>query len=516
MKLLQPGKAVTLIFPHQLFKHHPAVAADRPIYIIEEWLFFNQYNFIKQKLVLHRASMQFYKSYLKGEYEITYIEATDERCDIRKLIGFFAGEGIAELHFAQVSDDWLEKRITKSALSHGIKTIEYTSPNFLIKLADVNDYFNEKGSYFMTDFYKMQRKQRGILVTGNNQPVGGKWSFDYDNRKKIPAGVSIPMPEFPKENQFVAEAKDYINKNFAGNYGTTDSFTTRGDSFFPVTFIDAENWLETFVSERLPLFGVYEDAMVNKEHFLFHGVLTPMMNIGLLNPQMVIDKALKASEKYEIPLNSLEGFIRQIMGWREYIHIVYNREGSKQRTINHWNFTRKIPKSFWTATTGIVPLDKVISKVLKVGYCHHIERLMVLGNFMLLCEFDPDDVYRWFMEMFVDAYDWVMVPNTYGMTQFSDGGIMMTKPYISGSNYIMKMSDYKKGNWQLIWDGLFWRFMHVHRDLLGTNQRLAMLLRTFDKMPAEKQQLLINTADDFLNKLEETDIYKKDLFSELL
>jgi deoxyribodipyrimidine photolyase-related protein len=138
---------------------------------------------------------------------------------------------------------------------------------------------------------------------------------------------------------------------------------------------------------------------------------------------------------------------------------------------------------------------------------------MVLGNFMLLCEFDPDEVYKWFMEMYIDAYDWVMVPNTYGMTQFADGGLMSTKPYISSSNYIMKMSDYKKGSWQQIWDGLFWRFMHVHRDVMGTNQRLSMLLRTFDKMPAEKQQLLIRTADDFLQQLDTGENLVRDLFS---
>lgn len=186
---------------------------------------------------------------------------------------------------------------------------------------------------------------------------------------------------------------------------------------------------------------------------------------------------------------------------------MYEREGSRQRTRNYWGFTRKIPKSFWTATTGIVPADKVISRVLKVGYSHHIERLMVLGNFMLLCEFDPDEVYRWFMEMYIDAYDWVMVPNTYGMTQFADGGLMSTKPYISGSNYIMKMSDYKKGDWQLTWDGLFWRFMHVHRDFIGKNNRLALLLGSFDKMAAEKKKLLLNAAEEFLNKLDNANLY---------
>jgi deoxyribodipyrimidine photolyase-related protein len=513
--MASPGssKAVTLIFPHQLFKQHPAVKTGRRIYIVEEWLFFNQYNFIKQKIVLHRASMQFYKDYLQHQHDVTYVQATDGNCDIRKLISFLAKEGVTELHYVEVSDDWLDKRIAAAADVHGIKLVQYASPNFLNKLSDVEDYFNRRKTYFMTDFYKRQRKTRGVLMTANDQPVGGKWSFDHENRKKIPKGEVIPLIDFPGQNKFVAEAKVYVDKHYSNNYGTTNSFTTMRDAFFPTTYEAAENWLDTFLSERLQNFGVYEDAMVANENFLYHGVLTPMLNVGLLNPQQIIDTAIAIADKQNIPLNSLEGFVRQVMGWREYIHIVYLREGSKQRTKNHWGFTRKIPKSFWTGTTGIVPVDKVVSKVLRVGYCHHIERLMVLGNFMLLCEFDPDDVYRWFMEMFVDAYDWVMVPNTYGMTQFSDGGIMMTKPYISSSNYIMKMSDYKKGEWQSIWDGLFWRFMHVHRDVFMKNQRLSMLLRTFDKMPAQKRELHIKTANDFLKQLDNGKPSQQDLFS---
>jgi deoxyribodipyrimidine photolyase-related protein len=181
--------------------------------------------------------------------------------------------------------------------------------------------------------------------------------------------------------------------------------------------------------------------------------------------------------------------------------MVYEQAGRKQRTSNFWNFKRKIPSSFYDGTTGIIPIDITIKKVLKTGYCHHIERLMVLGNFMLLCEFDPDEVYKWFMEMFIDAYDWVMVPNVYGMTQFADGGLMTTKPYISGSNYLMKMSDYEKGAWQKIWDALFWRFMHVHRDFFGTNPRLGMLVKTFDKMSEEKRNAHLETASTYLNSL---------------
>jgi deoxyribodipyrimidine photolyase-related protein len=226
-----------------------------------------------------------------------------------------------------------------------------------------------------------------------------------------------------------------------------------------------------------------------------------MMNVGLVSPKFIIEEALSYASNHEVPLNSLEGFIRQILGWREFIRAVYELKGNEERTKNHWGFKRKIPASFWNGSTGIEPIDSAIKKVLETGYAHHIERLMVLGNFMLLCEFDPDEVYRWFMELFIDAYDWVMVPNVYGMSQFADGGLMATKPYISGSNYLMKMSDYKKGEWQPVWDGLFWRFMHVHRDFFLKNPRLGMLVRTFDKMPEEKQQLHLNNANQFLDSL---------------
>jgi deoxyribodipyrimidine photolyase-related protein len=260
--------------------------------------------------------------------------------------------------------------------------------------------------------------------------------------------------------------------------------------------------LDEFLKSRFEKFGIYEDAIVTKETVLNHSVLSPMLNIGLLTPHKIIDKALEIGKDKNIPLNSMEGFIRQVMGWREFIKIVYEREGTKQRSTNYWKFTRKIPPCFWNGTTGISPIDNTIQKILKTGYCHHIERLMVLGNFMLLCEFDPDEVYRWFMEMFIDAYDWVMVPNVYGMTQFADGGLMTTKPYISGSNYLMKMSDYEKGEWQAIWDGLFWRFMHEHRNFFLKNPRLGMLVGTYDKMIPEKQLAHLKQANNFLKKLD--------------
>ncbi|HRG90337.1 MAG TPA: FAD-binding domain-containing protein, partial [Chitinophagales bacterium] len=218
-------------------------------------------------------------------------------------------------------------------------------------------------------------------------------------------------------------------------------------------------------------------------------------------PAQVIDVAIDYAAKNDVPLNSLEGFIRQVIGWREFIRAVYEFKGTAERTRNYWGFNRKIPASFWNGTTGIAPIDTTIRKVLRTGYCHHIERLMLLGNFMLLCEFDPDEVYRWFMELFIDAYDWVMVPNVYGMSQFADGGIMSTKPYISGSNYVLKMSDYPKGEWCEVWDALFWRFIHTRRAFFLQNPRMGMMVKTFDKIDAAKQQKHLDAAERFLAKL---------------
>lgn len=487
----------TLIFPHQLFKEHPALQKGRPIYIIEEWLFFRQYNFNKQKLILHRASMKFYEEYLnKYTYEVRYIETQDERNDVRILIASLARKGVLKIHFAEVADTWLMKRISDSCEEYKIELVIYTAPSFLTTQDEVTNYFNKHKTYFQTDFYKDRRKQQKLLLEKDGKPVGGKWTFDDENRLKFPKKEVVPALHFPKINKHLPEATAYVQKHFGANYGSAAA-----PHYFAITFNDAEDWLNDFIHSRFQKFGDYEDAIVAKENVLHHSVLSPMLNAGLLTPQQVINAILKGATKYKVPINSLEGFIRQVVGWREFVRIVYEREGTKQRTTNYWKFSRKIPKSFWDGTTGIAPIDITIKKVLKTGYCHHIERLMVLGNFMLLCEFDPDEVYRWFMELFVDAYDWVMVPNVYGMTQFADGGLMTSKPYISGSNYLMKMSDYEKGEWQPIWDGLFWRFMHVHRDFFLKNPRLGMLIGTFDKFTAEKRAMHLATAENYLSGL---------------
>ena len=369
-------------------------------------------------------------------------------------------------------------------------------------MKEADEYFGDKKKYFQTDFHIWQRKKFKILVDVENHPAGGKWSFDYENRKRFPRNETIPSRNIPENNKYISEARIYVEEHYKNNYGINAEPFYNAKGFFPTTFTEAEHWLYDFIQHRFEKFGVYEDAIVENEQVLHHSVLSSSLNIGLLTPKQVIDAVIENEHQYKIPINSLEGFIRQIIGWREFIRIVYERAGRKERTKNYWQFSRKIPSSFWHATTGVTLVDAVIKKVLQSGYTHHIERLMIMGNFMLLCEFNPDDVYKWFMELFIDAYDWVMVPNVYGMTQFADGGMMSTKPYISGSNYLMKMSNFKKGEWQQIWDALFWRFMHVHREFFESNQRIGMLLKTFDNMDKAKRKNYIDTAENFLASLD--------------
>ena len=488
---------IGIVFPHQLVEQNILANTCDTIYLVEEYLYFKHYNFHKKKIAFHRASMKFYESYLQSKNSrVVYIESFDELADIRKLIPYLKKEGVQSFEYIDTTDYWLEKRITNTCKQCDIHPIKKPTPLFLNTSEELASFFATKKRMFQTEFYKHQRLTKNILLEKQDKPIGGKWTFDDENRLKYPKGKTVPKTTFLKPNAFYLESIAYTEKHFSSNYGELNT-----DFIYPTTYAESKSWLAEFFKTRFSEFGAYEDAIVEKENILHHSVLTPMLNVGLLSPEFVIEEALLYASNHEVPLNSLEGFIRQILGWREFIRAVYELKGNEERTKNYWGFKRKIPASFWNGTTGIEPIDSCIKKVLETGYAHHIERLMVLGNFMLLCEFDPDEVYRWFMELFIDAYDWVMVPNVYGMSQFADGGLMATKPYISGSNYLMKMSDYQKGDWQPVWDGLFWRFMHVHRDFFLKNPRLGMLVRTFDKMPDEKQKLHLINAEQFLASL---------------
>jgi deoxyribodipyrimidine photolyase-related protein len=479
------------------------------VVMVEEWLFFRQYRFHQQKIILHRASMQAYLQKIEGMGHSTwYVNSHDAENDLRVLIPALRARGYKTLHLADPADDWLEKRLRSAAGKAGISLEIYPSPGFLNTREALQAYSSGKKTYFQTDFYISQRRLRSVLIDSQGKPVGGQWTFDAENRKKFPKQAKPPAIKFPEPDAYIEAARKYVEQYFPHHYGNSQP-PIHGTYPWAWTHEEAHALLQQFIRERLAGFGDYEDAMVAKEHFLYHSVLTPMLNTGLLEPAEVIDAALDFAAGHPVPINALEGFVRQVMGWREFIRMVYVQQGSFQRTRNFWGFHRKMPEQCWTGQTGIAPVDAVIRKTLDTGYAHHIERLMVLGNFFLLCSFDPDEVYRWFMEMYVDAYDWVMVPNVYGMTQFADGGLMTTKPYISGSNYLLKMGDWQQSvvpatgkTWTETWDGLFWSFMHRHRDFFGQNPRLGMLLGTFDRMPPEKKQQHFAHADQYLSWLD--------------
>lgn len=485
---------VHVVFPHQLFEESP-LAGDAPLYVLEEHLFFRQYAFHRQKIAYHRATMKGYAAFCAGRGRtVHYVDAHHLQADVRQWVQAMAAGGTTCIHYIDPTDNWLEKRLRTAAAAANIALVRHENPLFLNTRADNAAFFKPTAKkYFQTKFYIEQRKQRQILLADPETPMGGKWTFDTENRKRYPAKRTPPPVPRPAPTPHYAEAVTYTRAQFPDNPGAlTDA------PLYPLDFEQARLWLRQFLDYRFHEFGAYEDAIVATEGILHHSVLTPMLNVGLLTPQYILDTALDYAAIHAVPLASTEGFVRQIIGWREFIRGVYEAQGTAERTRNFWGFSRKIPAAFYDGTTGIAPIDLTIRKVLDTGYCHHIERLMVLGNFMVLCEFDPDEVYRWFMELFIDAYDWVMVPNVYGMSQFADGGLMSTKPYVSGSNYLMKMSDYPKGDWQATWDALFWRFLHVNRDFFLKNPRLGMLVHTFDKMPPDKQAALLRVGEGYI------------------
>ncbi|CAM3406655.1 cryptochrome/photolyase family protein [Aquirufa ecclesiirivi] len=480
-----------LVFPHQLFEEALKLPQDQVFYVIESDLYFKQYSFHQQKLLFHRASLRYFADLLSQHgFQVIYMEANDPKSNIIELISTLQKEGLSELSYFDTHDYLLERRIQR--VCQVPKNI-IPSPNFLNQDVQI---LGNKNTYFQTAFYIQQRKNLQILLDEQQNPLGGQWSFDTENRKKIPKNTYIPQP-FPSlvSNPYIQEAIHYVQIHFPHNPGSLEMPFSSG--YYPCTHADANIALDLFIQERLVHFGVYEDAILAQESTLFHSVLSPLINVGLLNPAQIVARIIQA----QAPLNSLEGIIRQIIGWREFVQLLYQKIGTQQRNSNYWRFTKEMPEAFYTASTGIEPVDMTIRKLLKTGYSHHIERLMVLGNFMLLCEIKPNAVYQWFMEMYIDAYDWVMVPNVYGMSQFSDGGLMTTKPYICGSNYILKMSDYKKGPWQAVWDGLFWRFLDKQRATFSKNPRWAMLISTWDKMPKEKKDSHLQQAENYLTSL---------------
>ena len=481
---------IFIIFPIHLFSNIDALK-NKKIYLIEEPRFFTDFKYHKLKLAYHRASMKSYNDYLtSNKLDVEYINFKDVSNKFYKDLS----KKYKTISLYNPTDHTLKNKIEK--LINNVAIIN--TLNFLVNEEllnnNINRFYNGK-KYNHLNFYKWQRIRLDILMNGD-EPIGGRWSYDEENRKKLPKDIKIPIVNHLIKNDIniINEAKEYVLKHFPDNYGSLDNF------IYPITHCDSKKWLINFLKTKFNDFGKYEDAESMKDPFLFHSVLTPMMNIGLLTDHEVLDITLKYQNK--VPIESFEGFIRQIIGWRNYIYTIYILEGNNLQKMNFFNHTNKLNKEkMWLGNTGLLPVDNIIKKINNYSYAHHIERLMYLGNYMLLCMINPNDVYEIFMEWTIDAYDWVMVPNVYSMSQYADGGLIMTKPYFSSSNYILKMSDYKKEEWCVLWDALYYNFINTYQTYLSKNYGTSRQVAHWKKKTDKEKHNIIKIANEYLNKI---------------
>ncbi|MEQ7869688.1 cryptochrome/photolyase family protein [Chromohalobacter salexigens] len=362
----------------------------------------------------------------------------------------------------------------------------------------------------MEDFYRMLRRRTGLLMDGN-APVGGQWNFDHDNRAPIDDAPSPPSPPRHRQDAVTREVLALVEKRFADHVGRLEGFN------WPVTRRQALADLRHFVARALPAFGTYQDAISDTAPYLFHSRLSAALNIGLLSPGEVCEAAQDAWQGGEAPLNAVEGFIRQILGWREYVRGIYWHRMPAYKRENQLGATRGLPRCYWDGDTDLRCLQRAIEMTHDNAYAHHIQRLMVTGNFALLCDVRPAALCDWYLAVYADACEWVELPNTLGMVLHADGGYLGSKPYCASGKYIDRMSDHcaqcrydprqSVGENACPFNALYWRFLERHADQLADNPRMRVIYGTLDKMSAHKRQALRQQADTFLDSLTWTPPY---------
>lgn len=459
-------QSIFLVMGSHLFpmEHLPPLD-HKNILMIEDFGLCTHFRYHKKKLVFFLEAMRNYADELRDRgFKVTYIPL--QKDSVHKDFELHLKEQLKRVKCKnfesyEIEDRFFRKKLLRLAKQEKLNWVTHKSPMFLHSIDDFLTYFSSKKHPRLRPFYESERKQRNILMD-DGRPAGEQFSFDQENRKRLPKSISIPNLPQVRNTKHHSSVCQIVDNLFADHPGNTEDF------WLPVTRAGAEKWLQVFLEQRLLQFGPYEDAMSSDDPFLFHSTLSPLLNIGLLTPEEVIEKS---QEQSDIPLNSIEGFIRQILGWREFIRGIDECFGAKQEKANFFENKRLLGTVWWTGETGLLPVDHCIKNAIRYGYCHHIERLMILSNVMLLLEVHPKEVYRWFMEMFIDSADWVMGPNVYGMGQFSDGGLFATKPYICGSNYLRKMSNFPKGDWCDILGGLYWKFIDKRRAFFSSQQR---------------------------------------------
>ncbi len=375
---------------------------------------------------------------------------------------------------------------------------------FLCSHQEFADWAEGRKVLRMEYFYREMRRKTGLLMDGD-QPVGGKWNFDHDNRKPAKPDLFRKTPPEARGDAVLDAVLDLVEARFGNNFGALRPFPYQTDR------AGALRALNHFIEHALPDFGTYQDAMLEGDPYLYHAVLALYLNAGLLGPLEICKKAEEAYHDGRAPLNSVEGFIRQIIGWREYVRGIYFREGPDYPRRNALNHQRKLPGFYWGDETRMKCIAQAVGQTRDLAYAHHIQRLMVTGNFALLAGVNPAEVHEWYLAVYADAYEWVEAPNTVGMSQFADGGIVASKPYVSSGAYIDRMSDYCKNCHYRVRDKtgaracpfnlLYWHFLIRHRDRFEGNPRMAQMYRTFDRMDEGRRKQVLEEADAFLDRM---------------
>ncbi|TAE57321.1 MAG: cryptochrome/photolyase family protein [Nostocales cyanobacterium] len=466
-----------------------------PIILIESLNHIKIRKYHKQKLVLVWSAMRHFAAELQDKgYAVTYQESEDF---ITALKTWVTENKITELRVMTPNDKPFLQTIQNLNLS--CKIILIPNNQFLWSREEFSEWAKTRKSLLMEDFYRQGRRKFSILMD-NNKPVGDKWNFDQENRKPPKGKLNTPSAKWFTPDAITTEVINKV-KSLSDDltYGKVDNFT------WGINRQQALEILDWFITYRLPNFGTYQDAMVTGENTLWHALLSPYFNLGLLQPLEVIQAAEQAFYQHQLPLNSVEGFIRQVLGWREYMYGVYHFVEEEYKELNYFNHTQPLPEFFWTGKTEMNCLKQIFQQIENTGYAHHIQRLMVLSNFSLIAGLSPQEVESWFHAVFIDAYDWVMQTNVIGMGLFADGGILASKPYGASANYINKMSDYcqscvynhkeKFGENACPFNFFYWHFLYQHREKLQKQGRMSFILKNLDKMSTAELESICQQAE---------------------
>ncbi len=494
-----------LILGDQLLPHHslldPAQRHERVVVMIESLGRVRAHRYHKQKVALVLSAMRHYVEALRAAgWTVDYREADSFTAGLQAHVKKFRPQRLLMLEAAEWQARQSQRELS-SKLNLEISLMRNT--HFLSEQHPPQETVGKK--IILEHFYRAMRKRFGVLLEKDGSPVGGAWNFDAENRKPY-KGKPVPLaPVSFAPDEITQAVFDKVERECPDNLGSTQGFA------LAVTRAQALQTLDDFITNRLPDFGTYEDAMSVREPLLFHSVLSPLLNIGLLEPLEIVRCAEAAYRAGQAPLNSVEGFIRQILGWREYVYWRYHQMMPGFHDLNHWQAERPLPNFFWTGETDMNCLHHVITRVLKTGYSHHIERLMVLCNFALLAGIQPRAVNEWFLESYIDAYDWVVTPNVIGMGLCADGGVVGTKPYVASAAYINKMSDYcggckydakqRTGEAACPFNALYWNFLLKFEKQLRANPRMGPNVLGLKHLDAAERLRVQQQAKEFLEKL---------------